>query len=390
VRHPKSTLIFLLLGLTATVVAVSLVLMLLLPTLIRRFACEPYGIRCTAGRATIHPHLNLTFDFAVHNLAVFEENERDVVLRTKRLAATLDLRALFRAGQLIPTEIRIERPELLLKQLDDGRWNALALVETVRGRLQPTRRVSPIQLPRIALGGGEIRFGMRRVTDLELELDPKPAPLLLAIQALATIEGRTITARGVVSESFEGELLVQAKEVLLHGATRPWTPRATMRFRLDPTARTFAVSEWIVEDDGGIARGTAAIRFATSPVAYELTVATWQADLAALAAKLPLHPRSTVTGRVDGATFTLKGRWPQLPVARVAATVTGIGLQLPHRSFGVTELGGIIRLEHERELARLRVELLGKSVELFGHRHARPRLRAAITADSRSGDVSVE
>ena len=78
-------------------VAVSLLLTLFLPALLRRFACEPYGIRCAVGQAKIRPHLNLTTSLVIHNATVFELNGPEALLRAKRLAVTVDLRRLILA-----------------------------------------------------------------------------------------------------------------------------------------------------------------------------------------------------------------------------------------------------------------------------------------------------
>ena len=89
-KKVKSILIFVLLGLTTAVVVVSLLVTLFLPTLLRRFACAPYGIRCAAGQAKIHLHLSLTSDLVIQHLTVFEQDGRGVVLQARRLAVTLE------------------------------------------------------------------------------------------------------------------------------------------------------------------------------------------------------------------------------------------------------------------------------------------------------------
>jgi len=261
-RKVKSTLIFVLLGLTTAVVVVSLLVTLFLPTLLRRFACAPYGIRCAAGQAKIHLHLNLITNLVIHNLTVFEQDGRGVVLQAKRLAVTLDLPRLILTRRMMPTEVRIDRPKLLLRQLDDGRWNLLALVQEVRKHWRPTTRVSPVQFPSISINAGAVQIGARRVTDLNLSLEPKPAPQLFGVQVRAAVEGRPIQVTGVVSESLEGEVQVQGPEITLTGAARSWKPRAALRFRLDLTAHSLNISEWTLEDEGAMARGTAAIRYA--------------------------------------------------------------------------------------------------------------------------------
>jgi len=90
-RKARSILIVLLVGVTATVVGVSLLLTLLLPTLLHRFACQPYGIRCAVGQAKTRPHLNLTASLVIQNVTVFEHNGPEAFLRAKRLAVTIDL-----------------------------------------------------------------------------------------------------------------------------------------------------------------------------------------------------------------------------------------------------------------------------------------------------------
>ena len=125
-RKLQSTLVLLLLGLMATAIAVSLFLAPLLPTLLRRFACQPYGIRCAVGQAKIRPHLNLTASLVIQNATVFEHNGPEALLRARRLAVSIDPLGLIRGRGVMPTEVQIDNPELLLRRLDDGRWNAMA------------------------------------------------------------------------------------------------------------------------------------------------------------------------------------------------------------------------------------------------------------------------
>ncbi|MGB4782782.1 hypothetical protein, partial [Candidatus Methylomirabilis sp.] len=137
-RKLKSTLIVLLLGLTTAVVVGVLLLTLILPTLLQRFACAPYGIRCAVGQASIRPRPNLTADLVIDHLTLFDPDGRGVALQVKRLAATLNIPALILTRQVMPTEVRIESPELLLRQLDDGRWNLVALAQEIRQHLRST------------------------------------------------------------------------------------------------------------------------------------------------------------------------------------------------------------------------------------------------------------
>jgi len=389
-RKARSILIVLLVGVTATVVGVSLLLTLFLPTLLHRFACEPYGIRCAVGQAKIRPHLNLTTSLVIQNVTVFEHNGSEVLLRARRLAVTIDLLGLIRGRGVMPTEVQTDSPELLLRRLDDGRWNAMVLAEVVRQHMRPTPRVTPIQLPRIVLTAGDLRFGARRVTNLTLDLEPKPAPLLFEVRALAGVEGQTLEASAVVSEPFEGELRVKGRDIVIRGATRPWTPRAVVRFRLDLPARTFNISEWTLEDDGAIARGKAAIRYAEAPPVYVLTVSAWQADLAALAGRLPFSQLSDLKGQVEGEPITLQGHWPKLPTMSVTATLKEIGFKLPKQKSELAAVRGLCRVQHRGDRLRLEVELRGDAVELLGQRHANPVLKAAVGGDPRSGDLVLE
>ena len=157
-------------------------------------------------------------------------------------------RSLFRGRGVMPTEVRIDSPELLLRTLDDGRWNIMALAEAVRQRLRPTTRAIPLQLPRILFTSGEFRVGDHRVTGLELNLEPRSAPLLFEVQMRASVGGRTLEANGVVQDSLEGELRIEGRNIMMLGATQPWRPRAAVRFRLDLPARALKISEWRSEE----------------------------------------------------------------------------------------------------------------------------------------------
>jgi hypothetical protein len=163
-----------------------------------------------------------------------------------------------------------------------------------------------------------------------------------------------------------------------------------VRFRLDLPARTFNISEWTLEDDGAIARGTAAIRYAEAPPVYALTVSAWRADLAALAGRLPFSQLSDLKGQVEGEPITLQGHWPELPVMSVTATLKAIALHLPRQKSGLVGFGGLCRLQHTGNRLRLQAELRGEAVELLDQRYANPRLKATVVADPSSGDLTVE
>jgi hypothetical protein len=389
-RKIASTLIVILVGLTASIVAASLILTLLLPSLLRQFACKPYGLRCAIGQGKIHPRLNLTADLVLRNVTILESDGSAEILRAKRLTVSLDLPTFIRAGGGIPAEVRFDSPELRLRALPDGRWNVMALAETVRQHLRPTARITPMQLPRIVLTKGEIGFGARRVSALDITLHPKQAPLLLGIQVKGAVEGRAFMANGVISESLEGEFRLEGRGIDTDGATQAWTPRATVRARLDVSARELHVSEWIVEDRGVMARGTVAIRYAGLPPAYELTLVSSQIDLAALAEKLPLPHPAELSGQVQIEPITLKGHWPRPPVARIMATLTGGGFHLPKHAVRLTGLKGACRLEHADGLLRLHAEFRGEALEVLGQRHASPVLRARVGIDPGDGNVAIE
>jgi len=389
-RKVKSILIVLLLGLATIVAVVSILVTLFLPIVLQRFACAPYGIRCAVGQAKIHLHLNLTSELLIQHLTVFEEDGRNVILRAKRAAVTLDLPSLILTRRAMPAEVRIDSPELLVRKLEDGRWNVVALVQEVRQRLRPSTRVTPIQLPPIFLTGGAFQIGSRRVTDVNVGLEPKPAPLLLEIQARATIEGRPVRVTGVLSETLEGEVRTEGQEVMLPGALHAWKPRLALRFHLDLAAHSLTISEWMLEDDGAMARGAGAIRYGEQPLAYALSVAAWHADLSAIAPKLPFPWLSGLKGRVQGEPSAVEGQWPQLPVASVAANLTRVGLELPKQRFGATGFRGVCRLQYTGGRVRLQADLRGEEVEALGQRYGNPTLNASLSANPRDGDVVVE
>ncbi len=389
-RKVRSTLIVLLLGLTTAVAVVSVLLTLFLPTVLQRFACTPYGIRCAVGQAKVHPHLNLTFDLAIQYLTVFEQDGRGVVLRAKRAAVTLDLPSLISTRRAMPTEVNIDSPELLVRKLEDGRWNVVALVQEVRQHLRPRKRVTPVQLPPIFLTGGLFQLAGRRVTDVNLSLEPKPAPLLFEVKARATVEGQPVQVTGVVNEALDGEVRTEGQEVMLQGALRPWKPRAAVRFHLDLAARSLSISEWLLEDDAAMARGSATIRYGELPLAYVLKVATWHADFSAVAPKLPFRWLSGLRGQVQGEPSTLEGQWPQLPVARVAATLSGVGFELAKQRFATTGLRGACRLQFTGARVRLQADLRGEAVELPEQRYGNPMINVSLSANPRDGDVALD
>jgi len=389
-RKIASILIVIVVGLTASVVAASLILTLLLPSLLRQFACKPYGLRCAIGQGKIHPRLNLTADLVLRNVTILESDGSAEILRAKRVAVSVDLPAFIRTGGGMPTEVTLDTPELQLRALPDGRWNIMALIDTVRQHLRPTARATPLQLPRIVVTAGEISFGACRVSALDMTLEPKAAPLLLGIQVKGAVEGRAFTASGVISESLDGEFRLEGRDIAVAGATQAWTPRATVRARLDVPARELRVFEWVVEDRGVMARGTAAFRYADQPPAYELTLASLQIDLPALAERLPLPRPAELSGRIQIEPITLKGHWPRPPVARIIATLSGGGLHLPTHAVRLTGFKGACRLEHGDGLLRLHAEFRGEALEALGQRHASPVLRVRVGIDAGDGNVTIE
>ncbi len=389
-RKARSTLIVLLLGLMATVVIVSLLVTLLLPTLIRRFTCAPYGVRCSVGQAKLHPHLNLTSDLVVQNITIFEHSGAEALLRARRVAVTIDLLGLIRARGVMPTEVRIDSPELSLRKLHDGRWNVMALAETVRQRLRPTTRVTPLQLPRVLLTAAVLRLGANQVKGLAVTLEPGPSPMLFEAHVRAANNGKALEAHLALRESLEGELRVEGREIVIGKATRPWEPRAAVRFHVDLPGRKLSISEWRVEDQGVLAQGAGVIEYAHSPPMYHLAVAAWRLDLGELAKKLPLPVASGFEGQVQGEPVTVQGRWPERPISTISANLTGVGFYLPKKGFRVTGMGGAFRLQQDAARLRVQTELRGKSMELFGQRHASPMLKGTVTADLGSGDLNIE
>jgi len=354
-RKLKSTLIVLLLGLTTAAVVGALLLTLFLPTLLQRFACAPYGIRCAVGQVNIRPRPNLTADLVIDHLTLFDPDGRGVALQVKRLAATLNIPALILTRQVMPTEVRIESPELLLRQLDDGRWNLVALAQGVQQHLQPATRPTRLQLPRVALTAGALQIGGHRVTDVNVTLEPKPAPLLFEIKARAAVGGRSVQISGALRNTLEGQILAQVQEVMLRGA---------LRFRFDQPDRAVTIPEWSFEADGAMARGTAAIRYGDWPPAYTLTVAQWRADLAALAQQLSFPWLSALSGMIEGEPTTLQGHWLELPVGEVTATLRGGGLELDTPRFGVTGLSGRISFSLPDGGRPWKAEIMSRSIQL--------------------------
>lgn len=378
----KSTLIVLLIGLTTVVVVGAFLLALFLPILLQRFGCVPYGIRCTTGQASIRLRPNLTADLAIDHLTLLDPDGKGTALRVKRLAATLNIPALIRTRQVMPTEVRIESPELLLRQLDDGRWNLLALAQEVQRHLRPTTRPTTLLLPRVALTGGALQVGDKRVTDIHVTLDPKPAPFLFEMQAQAAVGGRSVQVNGALRNTLEGQMLAQVQEMMLRGA---------LRFRVDASDRAVIIPEWSFEADGATARGTAAVRYGDWPPAYTLTVAQWRADLTVVARQLSVPWLTGLTGVVEGDPTTLQGHWPEMPVGEVAVTLTGGGLERPAQQFGVTELTGRVGLQRpEGNRLRLQAALQGQTAWLLGQRYGSPSLQAVVTVDTASGDVTAE
>ena len=351
----KSTLIVLLLGLTTAVVVGLLLIMLFLPILLQRFACAPYGIRCAVGQVNIRPRPNLTADLVIDHLTLFDPDGRGVALRVKRLAATLNIPALILTRQVMPTEVRINGPELLLRQFDDGRWNLVALAQEIRQHLRSTADVAPVSLPRISLTGGSLQTGDRQVTDLSLNLEPKPVPLLFEMQARAVVGGRSVQISGALRHTLEGQILAQVQEVMLRGA---------LRFRFDQPGRAVTIPEWSFETKGAMARGAAAIHFGDWPPTYTLTVAEWRADLAGLAQQLSFPWLSGLTGMVDGEPTTLQGHWLELPVGEITATLRGGGLELAAPRFGVTGLSGHINFSLPDGGRPWKAEIISRSIQL--------------------------
>ena len=354
-RRLQSTLIVLLLGLTTAAVVGALLFTLFLPTLLQRFACAPYGIRCAVGQVNIRPRPNLTADLVIDHLTLFDPDGRGVALRVKRLAITLNIPALILTRQAMPTEVRIDSPELLLKQLDDGRWNLVALAQEAQKHLQPATRPTGLQLPRIALTAGALQIGDHRIGDVNVTLEPKPAPLLFEMQARAVVGGRSVQISGALRNTLEGRILAQVQEVMLRGA---------LRFRVDQSDRAVTIPEWSFETEGAMARGAAAIRYTHWPPAYTLTIAQWRADLGALAHRLSFPWLADLTGTIEGEPTTLQGHWPELPVGEVTATLRSGGLELANPRFGVTGLSGRVSFSLPDGGRPWKAEIMSQSIQL--------------------------
>lgn len=397
-RKLKSTLIVLLLGLTTAIVVGLLLLTLFLPTLIQRYACAPYGIRCTIGQANIRLHPNITADIVINHLILFDPDGRSVALRVKHLAATLNIPGLIFTRQVMPTDVRIENPELLLRQLDDDQWNLLALVQEVQRHLQPATQPTPLQFPRVSVTGGTLQIRAHQVTDLNISLEPKRAPLLFEARAQAAVGGRSIRISGALRNTLEGQILAQVQEHALSHAgeatppdtLRSSTAQATLRFRFNHPDRAITIPEWSFEADGALARGKAAIRYANWPPTYTLTIAAWRADLGVLAHQLSLPWLSGLTGIAEGRPTTLQGRWPDLPVGQVAAMFKGNGLEFPAQQFRVVELTGDLSLYRTDNRLRLQAGVYGKALELLGQQYGAPSLQASLSVDPATGDVTAE
>ncbi len=389
-RKLKSTLIVLLLGLTTAVVVGLLLITLFLPILLQRFACAPYGIRCTIGQANIRPSPNLTIDLVIGHLTLSDPDGRGVALRVKRLAATLNIPAVIRTRQVMPTDVRVESPELFFRQLDDGRWNLQVLAQEVQRHLRPAARPARLQFPRASLTNGTLQIRDHRVTDISVALEPKPAPVLLEMQAQAAVSGRSVRISGAVQSTLEGQILAQVQEVPQPGILGPLTAQAALRFRVNHPAHAVTISDWSFETEGAVARGTADVRYVTWPLAYTLTVDEWRADLDILAHQFPLPWLSGVTGILEGEPTTLQGNWPDPPQGQVTATLKSGRLTFPAQQFGVTGLTGDLSLQHEGNRLRLQAGLHGKALELLGRRYGNPSLLASFSIDTATGGIAVE
>lgn len=213
-RKLASTLIVLLLGLTTVIVVGLLLLTLFLPTLLQRFGCTPYGIRCAIGQAHIRPRQNLTADLVLDHLVVFDPDGQGVALRVKRLAATLNLSSLIRTRQGMPIEVRIERPELLVRQLDDGRWNIPALAQEAQRRLQPAARPTTWQFPRVSIVDGAFQIGSYRATDVSVTLESKADPMLVEMQARVVAGRRSIRISGACGMCVMGRFWRRSRKTI--------------------------------------------------------------------------------------------------------------------------------------------------------------------------------
>lgn len=377
----KSALIVLLLGLTTAVVVGLFLLTLALPSLIPRLVCTPYGIRCAVGQITIRPHLNLTMDLVIDHLTLFDPQGRETALRVKRLAATLGLPSVIRTGEVMPTEVRIEHPELLLRQLDDGRWNLQVLAQEVQRHVQPAARSTALRIPRVSLAGGVVQIGNDRVADIHVTLEPRPAPLLFEMQGQAVVGGRSIRIDGALSHLFDGRIQAQVPED---------KAQAAVRFHLDGSTRALAISEWSFAIEGASARGTADVRYADWPPAYSLTVAEWRADVGVLARHPSFSRLSGLTGTIEGRPTTLQGRWPDLPAGQAAAVFTDGTLALPAQQVTIAALNGDLDLQLEGRRLQGRMELRGRTIELRGQRYSDPSLRASFSVDPTTGDMTAD
>ena len=389
-RSLTSTLIVLLLGLTTAVVVGLVLFTLFLPILLQRFACAPYGIRCTIGQAGIRPHPNMTADLVVDHIILFDPDGRGAALRVKHLAATLNIPGLIFTRQVMPTAVRIENPELLLRQLDDGRWNLQELAQEAQRHLPPAARPAPLQVPRVSIINGILQILDYRVTDVRVALEPKPSPALFEVQAQATVGGRPVLVSGSLQNTLEGGIQVQVQEIPQHGMLRPLTAQAALRFRVNQPDGTITIPEWSLETNGALARGEAAIRYADWPPAYTLTVAAWRADLSTLADQLSFPWLSGLTGIAEGRSATLQGRWPDLPNGQIGAILKGGRLELPAPRVRVVELTGDLSLYRAHNRLQLQAGIHGKALELLGRRYGSPSLQASLSVDPATGDVTAE
>lgn len=380
-RTFRSTLIGLLLGLTAFAVVGATLLSLFLPTLIQRFGCAPYGIRCTVGRVSIRPHHNLTADLAIDHVTLDDPDGRGTAFRVKRLIATLNISALLRTHHALLTGIWIESPELLIRQQGDGRWNLAVLAQQVQQHLKPATQPTTLHIPRITVTGGAIHINDHRVTDAHITLEPKPTPFLFEMQARAAVDGRSVRISGNVKQTLDGQMLAEIQE----------TMRAVLRFRLDQTNRAIGIPEWSIEAEGAAARGTATVGYGEWPPVYTLTVDQWRADLGALAQPLTASRLTGLTGTLEGEPTTLQGRWPEPPVGEVTMTLTNGGLERPAQQLGITELTGRLSLQRTGgSRLRLQAALQAQAALLLGRRHDNPSLHASVSVDTASGDITAE
>lgn len=382
-RKLVSTLIVLLLGLTTTIVVGLLLLTLFLPTLLQRFGCTPYGIRCAIGQTHIRPRSNLTAELVIDHLIVFDPDGQGVALRIKRLAAALPIPGLILKREVMPTEVRIDGPELLIRQLDDGRWNISTLVQEVQRHLQPATRPTPtpLQFPRVSLANGTIRIGDYLATDIGATLGSTADPMLVEMQTRIVAGRRSIRISGMLRHARDGQILAQIREDHLRGV---------VRFVLDHPNRTVTISGWSFDAEGAVARGTGAIRYADWPPAYTLTIAEWSADLGALAQQWPASWLPSLTGVLDGRTATLQGRWPNLPNGQIAATLKDGGVALPAYRSQATGVTGDVGVQSAGSRIRLQWALRGKTVLLLGRQYDNPSLHASLSLDPTTGDVTAE